>query len=496
MHPTKDDVRTKGQVWTPSWLGDAMALYVLADSPNVVHEPSLGSGSLALSVAKVARATHRVCDIMATELHAYHLGEVGDQLEELGCELEVEHGDFLSPSADGPINAIIANPPYIRHHQFDGVTKARLQSITKSALGIKVDGRTGYHVFFLARAIERMNVGARGCFILPADVFEGVSSRLIMTRITEICELEAVARFAPDATPFPKIDTNPVVIFFKKGGPTTRIACATIMTADSGLYDWVARGFPTIASDQLVSYVRTRDESIATGLTREPRAVGQDDITLGELLTTTRGIATGNNAYFTMTRAEAHERNIPATDLKRCIGKTKDIQGHRFDDTRLETLDREGRATYLLDVTAQNKDAMHPGTRAYIEVGEQRGIPTGTLATARPRWWRMDRREPPPILFSYLGRASSTFYRNATSAVALNGFIGVYPRHGIDPDSLAHALDDPRTRAALRYEAKTYGRGDIKIEPNAIERVTISRKILIEHGVKLERIACQPSLFD
>ena len=496
MHPTKEDVRTKGKVWTPPWLGDAMALYVLADSPNVVHEPSLGSGSLALSVAKVARATHRVCGIMATELHAIHLGDVGDQLEELGCELEVEHGDFLNPSIDGPINAIIANPPYIRHHQFDKIAKEHLQSITESALGIKVDRRTGYHVFFLARAIERMNIGARGCFILPADVFEGISSRLIMTRITEICELEAVARFASNATPFPKIDTNPVVIFFRKGGPTTRIACATVMTEGSGLYEWIAQGFPTMASDQLVSYVRTRTESLATGLTREPRAVSQDNIVLGELLTTTIGIATGNNAYFTMTRAEAHERDIPTTDLKRCVGKTKDLKGHRFDDARLDTLDGEGRATYLLNVAAQNKDAMHPGTRAYIEFGERQGVPSGALAAARPKWWRMDKREAPPILFTYLGRASSTFYRNATCAIPLNGFIGVYPRHGIDPDALAHALDDPRTRAALRYEAKTYGRGDIKIEPNAIERVTVSRKILIEHGVKLERIVYQPSLFD
>lgn len=484
MKPTTNDVRTKGQVWTPPWVADAMAIYVLADSPNVVHDPSLGSGSLAVSVANVAQRTGRVCDIVATELHPDHIGGLEEHLEGLGCNLEVIVGDFLDEANDGPINAIIANPPYVRHHRFNADQKSKLQSRAQAGFGISVDGRTGYHVFFLARALERMNADARAAFILPSDVFEGISSRAIMTRLTELCNVEGVARFEAVATPFPKVDTNPVVIFFRKGGPTIRIACATIRVPETdALLQWVAAGFPTISTTDIVAYGRTREESLETGLTRDPRDQETDLVRLGELLKTSRGIATGDNAYFTMTESQMRATGIPPENFRRCVGRTKDIDGEELDLERLDQLDSMNRATYLLDVRASNKNEMDDQTRAYIERGEAKGVTRTTLAASRSIWWRMDRREIPPILFSYLGRGSSRFYRNRSGAVPLNGFIGVYPQNDIDPDALCRLLADERTVKSLRYEAKTYGRGDIKIEPNAIERVTVPRSLVENHGI-------------
>ncbi len=67
-----------------------------------------------------------------------------------------------------------------------------------------------YYVYFLLRALQMLTEGGRLAFIMPADTCEGIFSTALWKWITANYYLEAVITFDPDATPFPKVDTNPV----------------------------------------------------------------------------------------------------------------------------------------------------------------------------------------------------------------------------------------------------------------------------------------------
>ena len=474
--PTMNEVRTKGQVWTPDWVSRAMAAYVLIDSPRIVHEPSVGSGSLIDGLIAVAMERDLKPALHASELHPDHLGDLTDRVKAMGFDIEIEIGDYLA--MNGPIEAIIANPPYIRHQRFSETEKTALQRISETTIGCQIDRRTGVQTFFLLRTIARMRHGARGAFILPADVFEGVAAKTVFRRLSRICAIEAVATFSPEATPFPGVDTNPVVIFFSKQKSGNEIAWRRFEKTDATFEDWVSGGF------KKDTVLRNSEEAVETGFSRPPRIhPGQEIVTLGAVMTGVRGIATGANDYFLMTRNQIEENRLPLSAFVRCVGRTRDLDGDVLEIQRLDALESEGRPTHLLYLDKNQTCLKDPVLQEYLNTGEGRGIPELPFISSRKPWWRMERRNASPILFAYLGREKIRFIRNMAGALPLNGFLCVEPLNGNDPDDLLKLLRDPRTTAALTYEAKSYGDGAIKVEPNAIERVRIPRTMLAEYGI-------------
>jgi hypothetical protein len=95
----------------------------------------------------------------------------------------------------------------------------------------------------------------------------------------------------------------------------------------------------------------------------------------------------------------------------------------------------------------------------------------------------MEKREPPPYLFAYLGRRNTRFIRNRAGVVPLTGFLCVYPRNAEMQDSIWPLLNHPETIANLSRVAKSYGSGAIKVEPRALERVPLSEATVRDSGL-------------
>src|SRR5207249_3156119 len=85
-------------------------------------------------------------------------------------------------------------------------------------------------------------------------------------------------------------------------------------------------------------------------------------------------------------------------------------------------------------------------------------------------WYRMERREPPAILVTYMSKAGLRFVRNEARLVPLNVFHGLYPKD-LNRRQLNDLLKHLRGRTfqrKLRDAARTYGTGLIKIEPREL----------------------------
>ena len=80
--------------------------------------------------------------------------------------------------------SIVANPPYIRHHRLGEKLKDKLRAIAKLTIGRPLDGRAGYHIYFLLQGLQRLAPGGRLSFIMPADTCEGVFSHVLWKWIT------------------------------------------------------------------------------------------------------------------------------------------------------------------------------------------------------------------------------------------------------------------------------------------------------------------------
>ncbi len=486
----REKLRERGQFWTPDWIADAMVAYVLSGGADEVFDPAVGAGAF----FRAARRLRPGIRLRGTEIARATLEqarETGLTAEDLA---EVQVDDFVLRPPRSLFPAIVANPPYIRHHRLSAETKVALRHFSRKLIGADLDGRAGFHVYFLLRALERLAPGGRLAFIVPADLFEGVFAGSLWRWITDHFRLDGLVTFSPQAAPFPNVDTNAVVVLIRREPSRPEVAWAVCTAAESPeLPRWARRPGKRIGNG-IEAVIRDLGEALATGLSRPPRKSAAGEAVLGDFVTVMRGIATGANDFFFLTSAQVRELGLPPSVLKRAVGRTRDVVGEEISAQDLERLDQGGRPTYLLSLDGDPLGKLSPAIRRYLREGETRLLPERALISTRNPWYRMEIRTPPPFFFAYLGRRSARFLRNRAEAVPLTGFLCVYPR----PDS-AHRLEElwkllrhPATVANLALVGKSYGDGAIKVEPRALERLPLPSDALRAAG--LEPVRAKPQL--
>lgn len=240
----REALRDKGQFWTPSWVSEAMVAYVANGNARDIFDPAVGAGAFFHAAKNIEPAIGRKLGLFGTELDANALLQaLATGLRQ--CDIDgVSLQDFTTFKPHEPIAAIVANPPYIRHHRLDRETKDRLRSLSARILDFTLDGRAGYHVYFLIHALNLLALNGRLAFIIPADTCEGVFAHKLWRWITTHYRLEAVITFEPEASPFPGVDTNAVVVFIKNVAPEKTLWWARVRTASADdLKRWVLSDF-------------------------------------------------------------------------------------------------------------------------------------------------------------------------------------------------------------------------------------------------------------
>ena len=467
---SREKLREKGQFWTPPWVARAMVAYAMQGDSSVLYDPAVGGGAF-FEAFLALRHDSDNRTFFGTDIDDSLLKN--EMFQDPVCC--VEQRDFALDPPRRRFGAIVANPPYIRHHRLPTHIKNALRELCLQEIGRPLDGRAGLHVYFLIRALSMLEKGGRLAFIVPADTCEGVFARPLWTWIASRFQLDAVVAFDPDATPFPGVDTNAVILMIRNAPPAKQfvwIRCREAETPDLTLL--VQRGLRSSPPPSLERTDRDVAEGVATGLSRPPATV-QTRFKLGDFATVRRGIATGANAFFWLTRQQAEAEGIPPEMLRSVVGRTRDVPGDVLDSDDLKRLEGAGRPTLLLCPDGEALRDLPPRVREYIRRGEREGLNRRPLLRTRRPWYRMERRSPPPLLFAYLGRRNSRFVWNRAGVVPLTGFLCVYPRpHVADlVDSLWQVLNAPETIQNLRLVGKSYGGGAIKVEPRNLERLPI-----------------------
>lgn len=483
----REKLREKGQFWTPDWVADALVAWAAKGSDHI-FDPGVGSGAFFRAGKRRMSLNGRPLALTGCELDRGALNSgLGHGLEAADLE-RVIVGDFMAVDFGRRFQAVVANPPYVRHHRFPAEYKAALGAFGTRLTGQKLDGRAGLHVFFLMKALTLLEDGGRLAFIVPADICEGRFAPALWRWIGREYRIEGAVTFAPGASPFPGVDTNPIVLLISKAPPAATMRWAHVLRADTKeLLAWCEHGLPIGHTTHLEAVERNTSEALATGLTRRPvDEASEDTVSFGHLFKVLRGVATGDNGFFFMTFKRAKELGLPENSFLRAIGRTRDhSDGANLTLGHLDELDRQDRPTYLLSL---DRTPCVAARRArHLHKGEGEGLPSRPLIAQRKPWYRMETRQPPPWLFAYLGRRSCRFIRNQAGAVPLTGFLCVYPQQGVELDFAAATavLNDERTLANLGRVAKSYGGGALKVEPRNLERLPIPRVVLAEHGLNI-----------
>jgi len=186
--------------------------------------------------------------------------------------------------------------------------------------------------------------------------------------------------------------------------------------------------------------------------------------------TVTRGIATGANDYFCMSRSGMQQLNLPESICMPCICRSADVKAGIFTERDFERLTAADKKTYLLDLSGAEAEMQNPALQNYIRYGEEKGFHEKYLPKHRSPWYAVEQKAAAPIWVSPNVRGEMKFVRNLAGIHTLTTFHSIFIRKPYEhlTDVIFCYFLTPAAQEILRENRKEMGNGLEKYQPGDI----------------------------
>ncbi|MCI0541671.1 MAG: N-6 DNA methylase [Verrucomicrobiales bacterium] len=487
------EAKQLGQVATPEPIAALMAKWVMSARPRAVLDPAAGLGGLLVT----SRRLGRQAALVGVERDAETL-QRAKATAPRGTKLIL--ADYLK-SESGLFEGIIANPPYVKAHRLD--YSERDWRYFEERLGTPLDRLTNLYALFLLKIWEDLAPRGRAAVIVPAEFLNANFGEEIKERLVRVIRPVALLVFAPSVNLFADALTTSAILFLEKTrppeAPSWLVRVESVAEAEifiDNLCDGTARN---PRSGINLAMLNPRDKWLNLLLN------GKQDAALspkrvGDYFGCSRGIATGANDYFCLSRAEMREHGLTEQHVEPCITKAVDADGLVFTREKFEALATRDRRCFLLNPSRNGAKLMR-----YLKLGEQRGIPQRHLPSHRPVWHLPENRAVADILAAVFSRAFVKFILNTSGAKNLTCFHGLYAKPGCEtlPPLMTLFLNSSAGRRAFSQVNRFYGDGLNKLEPKDVEDMPcpempklsrVEAQELVRHLAQLEALPANERL--
>lgn len=194
-------------------------------------------------------------------------------------------------------------------------------------------------------------------------------------------------------------------------------------------------------------------------------------VRLDELASFRRGIATGANGFFLLSREQLLGLGIELERALPCVGRAADVEGLIFTEANFIEAERRGAKLRLLNLS----DPLSPRENEYVQEGEREGLLKRYLLANRRPWYSMEQRPVAPIWAAVFGRGDLKFVYNEAGVRSLTNFHCIYPKlsNELAIRALTLCLNAPIVRQASRTQGRVYGGGLNKFEPNDLKSIFV-----------------------
>lgn len=376
--------RLLGAYYTPKLLASTLVKWALADKPHSILDPSYGEGMFLKCAKKYLQ-----------ENHGSQLGELvfgvdidssnKESLLELGFKTaNLLHLDFLTLSLKAikstPFDAIVGNPPYIRHHWLKGEMKSNaFAAMEKSET--KLPKSSNYWTYFVIHALRFLSSDGRLALILPESILQADyarSVRLILEkRFSQISLIHIRERF------FEQTDESTVILLAKGKGPGT-LNVHSVETLEDIC--------------QLINETPLAQKHVTTNNGRTLTSEALSELNsiasmesvkcFSDLAAIKIGFVTGANNFFLKSRKELKLLGIPVRKCLSIVSRANWLKGLSFTNQDHNLIVNSGKKGFLVYPTSIPNESLD--LKKWIRNGVLTGIPSRYKCSIRDPWFRVN----------------------------------------------------------------------------------------------------------
>lgn len=485
---TLDGARTRaarnklGQFATPPILAaqliDATGSYIPRTREISFLDPAVGTGAFySAALASLGRARLRCATGFEID-ESFHEAAVA-LWDRHG--LEVRHEDFLLadlPTDDRRFDVLVCNPPYVRHHHVGAELKQDYRARALAHSGVRLSGLAGLYTYFMVAAERWLVPGGVAAWLVPSEFMDVNYGSSVKEYLADHYTILRIHRFAPDDVQFADALVSSVVLWLKNS--PAHLSHEVHLTTGGTLSS------PTQSSGCFQKHFTrvARWTRLFSAGAKQPAST----LTLGDLFTIKRGLATGANSFFLLSPDRVQALRLPPEALTPILPPPRYLDGEEVlaDEHGHPVVSAPG---FLLDVRApiENLARESPTVAKYLLDGESE-FAARYLCQSRSPWYAQEVRPPAPILCTYMGRSTEggrlpfRFIRNHSCATATNVYLLLYPRRTLllalreDPALLDRLWNGLRTLTLSDFatQSRVYGGGLHKLEPRELAALDIS----------------------
>jgi adenine-specific DNA methylase len=487
--------KARGAFFTPPEIAQFLAGWAIRSPSDSVLEPSCGEAGFLLAAGSRLRALGANQFLWSHQLHGIEIHRESAEaartvLVGAGLDAEITVADFF---ADGPprrYDAVVGNPPYVRYQQFSGLARAKSLEAAL-AQGVRLTGLASSWAAFVIHASTFLKPEGRLGLVLPAELlsvnYAAQVRRFLLRRFASVRLVMFENRVFPGVL-------EEVVLLLAEGSGGAKclevyqardLACLANVAAATWTEHRPAedeKWTPALISRTSLSQYR----ALSTGVGFSP---------LLEWGETYLGAVTGNNRYFSLSRAEVARLRLPEDDIVRISPPgSRHLRGLQFTHDAWESLAAEGGRCLLFYPRGERRAA----AERYVLRGEKEHVNRAYKCAVRSPWWRVPLVSIPDLFLTYMNHDRPRLIANEAEIHILNSVYGVALRPGRRTqgrDLLPVACLNSVTLLGAEVVGRAYGGGLLKLEPKEADLLPVpSEELLMKTGDQLRHLRPQLSV--
>ncbi len=496
--------QTYGQFFTPPALAKLMVQWAIQPQPQLILDPAFGLGIFYREFLTLNQA-------QTPGLSPQFLGYEIDPLIVSYCQdfvansdLNLLNEDYLDAEITG-VDAIICNPPYMRFQKF--ANRPSILAKLELKLGYKLLGHSNLASLFLMKSLAELNPGGRLAFLMPFEFFNAGYGTPVKQKLLDTHLLKQIVLIKNERDLFPDALTTICLLLCENNEQDELIKLSQIASQrklneieDLSQLDCGQRSAAQLPPQQKWSPLLESHQ--------ESQSRPEGFCSLSNYGAFKRGIATGANAFFVLKPSRIQELKLAKDSYSPCVTKSHQLQELILTNDGFYRLVESDQAVYCLNVLTTSC----PEVKAYVEFGERHQYHQRYLTKRRHPWYKLETRQPAPLLVGVFYRGRFKVIRNFSDALNLTCFHGFYPNlWGMNwLDQIFVYLISDLGQKLVKLNQRQYGNRLDKFEPGdlnqslapnpkqlgSLDEAAVARVLRLAYVDQLGAIALSNQLMD